>query len=149
MLGQHALKVVPVLIAVMVFAACGGDGGESSPPATAVPTAEPTPTVSTVSAQPPAGGPIVKVQNQDQGGSGKYQFVPSDYSFKLGDTVTFEMTAETEFHTFTADDLGIDESVSAGETVTFTHTFDTAGTFSLICIPHEAFGMTGTITVGP
>jgi plastocyanin len=57
------------------------------------------------------------------------------------------MTAETEFHTFTVDDLDIDEAVSSGDTVEFTVTFDKAGEFHLFCIPHEALGMEGTIKV--
>jgi plastocyanin len=45
------------------------------------------------------------------------------------------------------DDLGIDESVDSGATVELSFTFDTAGTFELICVPHQALGMVGTITV--
>jgi plastocyanin len=30
---------------------------------------------------------------------------------------------------------------------TFTHTFDTPGTYKYFCIPHEVAGMTGTIVV--
>ena len=85
--------------------------------------------------------------NQDAGGSGDYKFAPSDFKFKRGEAVTFIMTAETEFHTFTVDELAIDESVSAGETTTFTHTFDKPGTYRLICIPHESLGMVGKLVV--
>ena len=61
--------------------------------------------------------------------------------------MSFELIAETEFHTFTADALMIDQSVDAGQTVEFSHTFDAAGTFKLICIQHESLGMVGEITV--
>ena len=142
------LSVVLLLAVAVIAAACGGDenGG--------VPAAPPTPTVAAAApaaAQPApsSGGRVVRVENQDKGGSGVYQFVPSELNFEVGDTVTFEITAETEFHTFTVDDLGIDVSLEAGETVTHTYTFDKAGTFKLLCIPHETFGMTGTITVAP
>lgn len=57
------------------------------------------------------------------------------------------MIAETEFHTFTVDDLGIDMELDSGETKTLTYTFDKAGVYKLICIPHEALGMVGEIVV--
>lgn len=142
------LSVVLLLAVAVIAAACGGDENGGAP------AAPPTPTVAAAApaaAQPApsSGGRVVRVENQDKGGSGVYQFVPSELNFEVGDTVTFEITAETEFHTFTVDDLGIDVSLEAGETVTHTYTFDKAGTFKLLCIPHETFGMTGTITVAP
>ncbi len=87
------------------------------------------------------------VSLQDLGGSGDYMFNPADLIFSVGETVTFELTSETEFHTFTVDDLEIDVEVNGGETQTLTFTFEEAGEFALICIPHEFHGMTGTITV--
>ena len=74
-------------------------------------------------------------------------FGPSDFTFDVGETVTFALCAESEFHTFTVDDLGIDVSVDVGSLESLSFTFDQLGTFQLICIPHEALGMTGTITV--
>ena len=94
------------------------------------------------------GTPITSV-NQDPGGSGEYSFNPSEFTFTTGDIVTFTFTAETEFHTFTVDELGIDVSLDPGTPQTVTFTFDTPGTFPLICIPHEIQGMVGTITVTP
>ena len=83
--------------------------------------------------------------NEDVGGSGAYAFNPSSVSFSVGEKVTFTLTAETEFHTFTVEDLDIDQSLEAGETRKFTFTFDKAGSFSLICLAHP--DMKGTITV--
>lgn len=82
----------------------------------------------------------------DPDGSG-YVFDPSEFNFSVGETVSFILTAETEFHTFTVDELGIDVGVDPGETETLTFTFDEAGEYYLYCIPHESLGMTGTITV--
>ena len=48
---------------------------------------------------------------------------------------------------FFVDDLNIDQSVDAGETVEFSFKFDKPGTYPLICIPHETQGMIGKITV--
>ena len=61
--------------------------------------------------------------------------------------IVFTLSAETEFHTFTVDELGIDESVDASEKIRFSFTFDRAGIYKLVCIPHESLGMVGTITV--
>ena len=83
----------------------------------------------------------------DAGGRGPFTFNPAEFSFKVGETVNFTFAAESQFHTFTVDDLGIDVSVDGGATVDFNSTFDKAGTFELICIPHELQGMVGTITV--
>ena len=57
------------------------------------------------------------------------------------------LKSEAQFHTFTVEALGIDEDVNPGKSVEFTYTFDKAGTYDLICIPHQTLGMTGSITV--
>ena len=144
MLYKMALTFV-TLIALFGLS-CGGAG--SPPPTVATqPTPEPTQPPVQAAVPPVAAGDVVKVENQDIGGSGEYKFVPSEFKFEAGQTVTFEMSAETEFHTFTVDDLDIDASMDAGETITFTYTFNRPGTFELICIPHQAFGMKGAIVV--
>ena len=90
---------------------------------------------------------MVRVTNRDVGGSGEYRFDPAELRFKAGQEVTFFLTGETEFHTFTVEELGIDVSLEAGEIVEYTYTFDEPGTFELTCIPHELLGMTGEIVV--
>ena len=77
----------------------------------------------------------------------KYLFNPTDITVKVGETVTLKLTSEDEFHSFTVDDLGIDVEVDAGTTEEITFTFSDAGTFDLICIPHESLGMVGKIIV--
>ena len=89
----------------------------------------------------------VPAVNRNVGGSGKYEFDPSDFSFAVGESVTFCVRAETEFHTFTVDELGMDEAVDGGETISLTFTFDHSGESRLFCIPDESLGMVGTITV--
>ncbi len=85
----------------------------------------------------------------DAGDRGPFAFGPADFTFNVGDTVNFEFVSESAFHTFTVEELGIDEDVGDGETVNFEFTFDTPGTYALICLPHETQGMVGSITVGP
>jgi plastocyanin len=141
---MSVLGIIVALI-VLVVAACGGDDESASPtsvPAKATPTDTPAASESSDS-----GATKVSVINQDPGGSGSYRFSPKDFKFSMGETVEFTITAETEFHTFTVDDLEIDVSLSAGQSEVLTFTFNKPGTYKLICIPHEALGMTGTIVV--
>lgn len=76
-----------------------------------------------------------------------YLFDPTEITVKVGETVTLKLTSENEFHSFTVDDLGIDVEVDAGMTEEITFTFSEAGTYDLICIPHESLGMVGKIIV--
>ena len=146
--------MVLVVMAAALAAACGGDGADptpdsgrtSPPPPPAAPQATPTPKPAPVDGGNGGDeGTPITVVNEDVGGSGQYAFNPADMSFTVGETVTFTLTAETEFHTFTVEDLGIDESLEAGETRKFTFVFKEAGSFDLICLAHP--DMTGTITV--
>ena len=77
----------------------------------------------------------------------EYRFEPVDFTFTVGETVTFTLTSENEYHSFTVDDLDIYVDVEAGDTQTLTFTFDEPGTYELICVPHTTQGMVGTITV--
>ena len=149
------MAVVTSIVSI-ILVACGG--GAAPAPATAQPASPPPPPPAATPAAPAApggsgssdastSGTQFEVTLADPAGSGSYEFKPGNLTFKVGETVTFTFNAQTEFHTFTVEDLGIDESAVGGETITFTVTFDKAGTFELICIPHQAFGMVGTITV--
>ena len=93
------------------------------------------------------GGKSVLVDMNDNGGRGPFVYLPVDLTFEVGDVANFTLTSESQFHTFTVSDLGIDEGVDGGDTVDFNFTFEKQGTYSLVCIPHEALGMVGTITV--
>jgi len=95
----------------------------------------------------PAAATAVTANLNDGGGRGPFEFAPADYNFSVGETVNFTFVAESQFHTFTVSDLGMDVAVDGGATVNFSHTFDTAGEFVLICTPHLSLGMEGLITV--
>ena len=146
--------LIPTLLAVLtslVLAACGGDAEVDSAPTQPPSSAAVSPVVSSEVGGQPDGtqpdGTSFEITLEDPGGSGSYKINPSELVFGVGQTVTFSLTSETEFHNFVVDDLGIDQSVNAGETVEFTFAFDKPGSFSLICIPHQVLGMVGTITV--
>ncbi len=87
------------------------------------------------------------VRLNDNGGAGPFAFDPLDLTFSVGEIVNFTLIGEDAFHTFTVPDLDIDVEVEAGETVGLDFVFEVAGTYELTCIPHEALGMVGTITV--
>ena len=78
----------------------------------------------------------------------KLSFEPRNMAFDVGQTVEFTLVSNDIAHTFTVKDLGIDWEVSK-EPQTQTFTFETAGTFKLICaVPgHEGSGMVGTVEV--
>ena len=74
-------------------------------------------------------------------------FSPSSLTISAGPAVRW-VNVSTVLHTVTPD--GHSEWTSAtlsNEGSTFTHTFDTPGTYAYYCDPHLAQGMTGTITV--
>jgi plastocyanin len=144
---------VVISIVSILLVACGG-GTEPAPTTTQPASPPPPPAVAPAAPSAPSGsGPSAASGDQfevtlaDPGGSGTYSFDPTDLTFDVGETVTLALKSESEFHTFTVDGLGIDESVDGGETASLTFTFEEAGTFELICVPHEALGMVGTITV--
>jgi plastocyanin len=90
-------------------------------------------------------GRLVKIQMLDAGET--YLYEPANLTFTVGEKITFKITSETEFHTFTIDELDIYETADAGESYEFTITFETAGTYRLYCVPHETLGMIGEVTV--
>lgn len=161
MLHMKIVLLTTLVAALSIVAACGGDvppkGNHdavkpapipaSQQPTSAPPVAAPAaaPAVADSSTSSAAAGREVIVELKDEGGD--YAFAPAELAFSVGETVTFKMTSQNEFHSFTVDDLGIDMEVEAGETGTLNFTFDKAGTYEVICIPHESLGMVGTITV--
>lgn len=94
------------------------------------------------------------------GGGGADSFSPPSISINLGQTVTwiYNDLADSSVHTVTSGTIagyvadGVFDS-GMGDlldtlTETFTHTFNTAGTFEYFCAIHTA-QMTGTVTVLP
>ena len=74
-------------------------------------------------------------------------FDPLEFTFKRGDVINFTFIADGAFHTFTVNDLEINVEVDASATAGLDFEFTEAGTYKLICIPHEAQGMIGEIVV--
>ena len=90
-------------------------------------------------------GKLIEVKMLD--GNENYLYEPADLIFSVGEKITFKIYSETEFHTFTIDELDIYETADGGESYEFTVTFETPGTYKLYCVPHETLGMIGEVTV--
>ncbi|WP_435360380.1 plastocyanin/azurin family copper-binding protein [Haloarchaeobius sp. DFWS5] len=97
-------------------------------------------------------------------------FRPTEFTVSVGETVTWKNTS-SKAHTVTAYGSAIPESaeffasggydseqaardawankrggaIPSGES--FEHTFDVAGTYNYVCVPHERGGMTGRVIV--
>lgn len=138
-----------------VIAACGQPAPTEPSKVTiqraSPPIPPPAPTVAPEDANGGPGEALVgtpfTVRMIDNGGAGPFAYDPVDMTFSVGEIVNFTFIGEDAFHTFTVSDLEIDEEIEAGETTGLDFVFETAGTYELICIPHEALGMIGTITV--
>ena len=74
-----------------------------------------------------------------------FDFVPATVTINVGDTVVWTNDA-TDPHTSTSD-TGLWDSGSMGPGATFSHTFNSAGSFAYHCTFHESLGMVGTVVV--
>ena len=160
-MSLNKLKFIPFLLISLalfiIISACSSASAESTPTPMAKIASPPLPSSSVASGpmsssksdnnQTASSGLEIEIGMQDPGGTGEYLYSPASHKFKVGDEITFVLMSETEFHSFTVDDLDLDLSVDAGETIKHTITFDKAGTYKIICIPHETLGMVGEITV--
>ena len=132
----RSVCLVVLVASFLTIAACSS-GGE----------AKPAPNVNAVS-NAPASAPTTgdaQITVKMEGKAGQYKYNPREFNFNKGQTVAFTLVGDSDSHTFTADDLKIDEFVNENETRSFSFTFDKAGTYTVVCIPHPE--MTGTIRV--
>ena len=142
-----------VLLVGLVAGAC--DNGDDEPTVPPPPTATNTPTAEVTQppdatdtptaevTQTPVNGKVVNITLTEN----PFTFQPDGYDFKVGTTYALTFSVPGDFHTFTIEKLGIDIFINAGDSVQQEITFDTAGTYKLICVPHEALGMVGEIRV--
>jgi plastocyanin len=127
-----------VLVSAAALVACSG--GAAAPAANAPPAA-------------PSNTGAVKMTDANK-------FDPDTVTITKGGTVTWT-NSSTMMHSVTDDpakaankaDALLPDGGAAWDSgilnpgATFTHTFDVAGTYKYFCVPHEALGMLGTITV--
>jgi plastocyanin len=100
------------------------------------------------------GGPQIEA-TVTVGPGGNFRFDPSEVTVAVGGTVTWEW--DSGGHNVTPDTIPQDADWSGtegapGETYgaghTYSHTFETAGTYDYFCNPHRGAGMVGTVVVG-
>jgi plastocyanin len=148
-------RLLPSLVLVVIpFVAACSSPAAARPVSTTPPTASTRP--SPVAAAPNVTGgsaPTVTMTNA-------LRFEPATLTVPRGTTVTW-LNATSMDHTVTDDpakaankaDVALPTGGQAWDSGTiapgqrFQHTFDTPGTYRYVCIPHEAAGMVGTITV--
>ena len=154
----QGVMAIALLVGVMALAACGGGGTTGGGTATSPGGAAGGTTggASSSASGGAAGGGMAGTVNMTD----DLKFAPADVSISKGGTVTWKNTGAT-VHTATADpskaSSPADASLPAGAKAwdsgdvqpggSFSHTFDTAGTYKYFCTPHESAGMVGTITV--
>ncbi|MEC7112570.1 MAG: plastocyanin/azurin family copper-binding protein, partial [Candidatus Thermoplasmatota archaeon] len=76
------------------------------------------------------------------------RFTPSTLTINEGDTLRFVWGGQALPHN-SVEENGVFESGDPERAVDYGHVFDydSAGTYSFFCEPHEAVGMTGSVTV--
>ena len=138
--GSHA----PVKPAPLASANSGGQSASSVPVVPAASSVSSATSASKTESSAPADRELDVVLMD---ANSEYKFNPEQLTFTVGETVKLNLTSQSEFHSFTVDDLDIDMEVEAETTDCITFTFDKPGTYDVICIPHESLGMVGTIVV--
>ena len=122
------LRIITLVFAVAALVALAGCGGSAaSPPATGGSTSAPA---GSDSAAP---GTAVTIAN--------FTFSPTDVTVKVGDSVTWTNN-DSAAHTVAFADF---DSGQIAPGATYTHKFDTAGTFDYKCSIHPS--MTAKVTV--
>jgi plastocyanin len=77
-----------------------------------------------------------------------YEFTPPARAIALGDTVTWNFVNDGHTATSVSGQAERWDSGTITAGTPFTHRFTKPGRFQYICVPHQTFGMKGTITVG-
>lgn len=75
-----------------------------------------------------------------------FGYSPSPVTIDVGDTIRWSNTSDIA-HTTTGSAGWDSRSLGAGDS--FSHTFDSAGTFSYFCTIHGASVMSATVIVNP
>ncbi|WP_436928719.1 plastocyanin/azurin family copper-binding protein [Halosimplex halobium] len=109
-----------------------------------------------------AGSPTDTPGDIVAGPGGAYAFEPESYTASVGETVTWYFASPTHnvgCRPGDAPQIALPDGAepfasyedSAGQTVpqgeTYEHTFETAGEYTYVCIPHSRQGMVGTVVV--
>jgi plastocyanin len=142
-------------VGVAALAGCtggDGDGGDSGDDETTAPE-------TTESAGGGGGENVVEA-----GPGGSLVFEPEEITVSVGDTVTWEFVSPShnvsawpdmnekisipdDADGFGSMEKGGDPFATVEQGETFEHTFETAGEYTYVCVPHAASDMIGTVVV--
>jgi len=130
---------------------------DGTPTSTGTPTltGTPTPTGTPTATETPALSPTPDVaQVVSVAADGEFRFDPDDFEIATGDTVRWTWAAGGHNVRATSTPSGSDwagtpggDGETYGSDYTYEYTFDVAGEYDYVCIPHESLGMTGSFTV--
>ncbi len=74
-------------------------------------------------------------------------FAPANITVEPGTTVTWVQSGDNPHTTTSYDGLWDSGLLPGGSGQSFSFTFEEPGTYDYFCMPHEALGMVGTVTV--
>ncbi len=138
---QSKLLTVAITVSLLSVARIGCAGQNPAPTPAPSPAPSPAPTL------PPAPAPEAAAFLEITVTAKFATFEPSTITVAKGETVKLTLISTDAPHTFTIDELGVNVSVGAGQTVTKEFTVEKAGTFAFYCAvgQHRAAGMEGTL----
>ncbi|HEX7097016.1 MAG TPA: cupredoxin domain-containing protein [Acidimicrobiales bacterium] len=142
--GKHRARaaVGAALVAALVVAGCGDDGDETTT------ASEEGPPVSLPGEVSDRGSTDLGDATELELDLGDQYFAPTFVNAPGGATVSVTISNSGELpHTFTIDELDIDEQVNAGESATVEVTLPDSGTAVFYCRFHRAAGMQGAFVV--
>ncbi|WP_435176738.1 halocyanin domain-containing protein [Halorussus sp. AFM4] len=89
----------------------------------------------------------VTVKVGAKGNGGNFAFAPAAVKVSTGTKVVWEWTGKGSLHNVVADGGAFESEQTQKEGFTFSHTFDSAGTYKYYCTPHKPMGMKGAVVV--
>jgi halocyanin-like protein len=83
-----------------------------------------------------------------EGNDGAFAFGPAAIRVDPGTTVIWEWSGKGGGHNVVAQDGRFESALTDEAGHTFSHTFDSVGSSTYVCVPHEMMGMKGAVIVG-
>lgn len=93
------------------------------------------------------GESAVRVRVGAEGNGGYLAFAPAVLRVSPGTTVTWEWTGRGGAHNVVAEDGSFQSQLTGSEGTTFSHAFESEGTYKYVCTPHRSMGMKGVVVV--
>lgn len=78
---------------------------------------------------------------------GNFGFGPAAVRVSTGTTITWEWTGKGSQHNVVDQDGSFESELVDESGHTFSHAFDSSGTFKYACTPHKTVGMKGVVVV--